>query len=1568
MAFAKLSELVTTYSHTFSDIDLTNGFLYSSDNNTSPGKITKIRLSDFTQNAILTTTSAENPGPVVVDQTGGYLYVGFNTGKRIAKISLSTFTEVGTIASTNTIWSSCKDLVNRFIYFGETAGRIDKINLSTFTKVNLNTGVNSTIYSAIIDTIGGYAYFGTSNSTIIRVRLSDFTVQGTISAGIGALQGSIIDTVNGFVYFAGYWPGSIAKIRLSDFTLISTLSPSPDGYLVGGVIDIARQYAYFCGYTNTSTVVQIDLTSFTRKSNINITTGPGMTDSLNPSIDLVNDVAYFPSRWANRVIKIDINVAVCVPNWQCREPLDGYETDTNNCGEPPRLNPVCIPTLSEVGTLTLSDSVNGHLTTSIDPVNGFIYGGCNGGDYNTGFYGKLVKIRISDFTQVDSISSGSSYKTCSAIDLTNGYFYTGSEQSPPLISKVWLPAFTEVATLSIGEGYTINKLLVDESDGFLYASISMSSGPDKIKKIDLTSFTVVSTLLLNSGENVISAIIDTVNKFAYYGVYTTPGSVVKIDLTTFTRVGKVTFNSGEGNPFSAIIDVNRGFAYFGTDDTIGKVVKINLSTFARDSSISFTGYEGPTVSAVIDTTDNLAYFLCRNSNYCVRIDLNTFTRATSIPLSFSPSFNSILYQNGKNIFSGASIVANSPSRLAKMVDTIITAPICNPTYVCEQPLNCYESDGCTNRLKSLCCPCSSITISSDKNTDIIGGIIRLTSSIQPIGQPFTTTFKINNTHLSHCIVSTIDGTCFVDWDTTGLPPGSYDATAEVVDSSCTTTSPITITLTSHCYGISLSIDRPSEFVGETIRLIATIQPIYQSLPVLFKINNTPLLPISTCNTSDIDGTCSVNWDTTNITPGTYDVTAEVTGQCTNTIQVTLAAPKIILPPNTDLWPKFKGDSTNSGLSPLAVDILTLTPLWTLQIGTGPSFTASPIIDKQGNIYIGSDNGNFYALNSDGTQRWVYPTNGAIRNSAIIDGNDNIYVGSTDSYLYALNYDGTLKWSFNTNQPIFSSPNIANGVIYVTTGYPGLGVGNLYAIYSDGTLKWSIGEFGLYVQSSPAISPLDGTIYFGSGTNSKLIAVNPDGTIKWMHITDSADSVYSSPAVSPLDGSVYFCSHHLGAIIALNPDGTRRWQVLTINSPGDSPIFSSPTIGNDGTIYIMVGRGLLYAINPDGSIKWTYDTGVPYQHGTGNMMSSPIIDANGNIFVGWVDGKIYSFSPDGTILWNYTIGQPIFSTPTLGSLYIAGGGGTLWDFGLPILGSYVKSSTLTVDTNDCVEPCTINGGVSWTNYGSSASLPIDLSITYNGNSILVSPPGGVIIAPGETKSYIFTIPVLTAGTYTVSASPNTGTTPQTITVRTPANIVATTINPSKTTCTEPCNDLTIDVTWTNNGGSTSPFIPSININGPIPLPTSVPVSLPSESLDPGQFTTRTFSLPNLTEGTYNICPSPNPDSIPCTTIDVTKMVELGAGGNILTAGLASGIILLLLDKIRCMKGYKSVEMKGKKVCIKEEVYTEYFENKDNYKKIVDVLIDGNNRVREIVINDNNKIRKIFTEGADKGKHR
>jgi len=70
------------------------------------------------------------------------------------------------------------------------------------------------------------------------------------------------------------------------------------------------------------------------------------------------------------------------------------------------------------------------------------------------------------------------------------------------------------------------------------------------------------------------------------------------------------------------------------------------------------------------------------------------------------------------------------------------------------------------------------------------------------------------------------------------------------------------------------------------------------------------------------------------------------------------------------------------------------------VNTQAKINASPIIDAAGTIYIGSNSKMFYALNPDGTVRWQYKLSDAIGSSAVIGPAGTVYVASCDGYLYA----------------------------------------------------------------------------------------------------------------------------------------------------------------------------------------------------------------------------------------------------------------------------------------------------------------------------------------------------------------------------------------------------------------------------------------------------------------------------------------------------------------------------------------------------------------------------------------
>ena len=353
------------------------------------------------------------------------------------------------------------------------------------------------------------------------------------------------------------------------------------------------------------------------------------------------------------------------------------------------------------------------------------------------------------------------------------------------------------------------------------------------------------------------------------------------------------------------------------------------------------------------------------------------------------------------------------------------------------------------------------------------------------------------------------------------------------------------------------------------------------------------------------------------------------------------------------WPKFQQNNLNNGLSVYSGP-QTNTLKWTY--ATSGTVTGSPAIGTDGTLYIGnyygggSYVGDFYALNPTGTLKWKFAT-GAVYGAPVISSDGTIYVGGynragygsdQNGTLYAFNPDGSVKWTFPTGigTIVYGSPVIgSDGTVYV---------GNynnpyLFAINPDGTEKWRL-KTGSFRDCTPAIGA-DGTIYIAD-TAWNLSAINPDGTTKW--IFTAAYTLPNSPSIGS-DGTIYIgCSN--GQMYAINPDGTQKW---VYNSGGSLIQNSCPAIGSDGTIYIGVKNTLgMHAVYPNGTQKWTFNVGS-----TNGVSSSAAIGADGTIYFGAFSKKVYALNPDGTMKWSYTTPATIRSSPAIGSdgtLYIGVG--------------------------------------------------------------------------------------------------------------------------------------------------------------------------------------------------------------------------------------------------------------------------------------------------------------------------
>jgi outer membrane protein assembly factor BamB len=230
-----------------------------------------------------------------------------------------------------------------------------------------------------------------------------------------------------------------------------------------------------------------------------------------------------------------------------------------------------------------------------------------------------------------------------------------------------------------------------------------------------------------------------------------------------------------------------------------------------------------------------------------------------------------------------------------------------------------------------------------------------------------------------------------------------------------------------------------------------------------------------------------------------------------------------------------------------------------------SIFGSPTIGEDDVIYFGSmksmSYGKVYALYSNGAEKWHYDAGDSVYGTPAIGEDGTVYITSNDKKLHAINpSNGSMLWSCHIGDAL-GSPSIGDdGTIYVASHND-----YLYAIYPNGTRKWRT-EIDVGSHGTPAISS-DGTIYIGG---SFFFAVNPNGSIKWVYEGwEKYDyEVRSNNYAISADGTIYFVitqySGWGGDLVALNPNGTLRWRKKIADNSWQ---FGIPVIDSNGTIYV-----------------------------------------------------------------------------------------------------------------------------------------------------------------------------------------------------------------------------------------------------------------------------------------------------------------------------------------------------------------------------------------------------------------
>lgn len=237
--------------------------------------------------------------------------------------------------------------------------------------------------------------------------------------------------------------------------------------------------------------------------------------------------------------------------------------------------------------------------------------------------------------------------------------------------------------------------------------------------------------------------------------------------------------------------------------------------------------------------------------------------------------------------------------------------------------------------------------------------------------------------------------------------------------------------------------------------------------------------------------------------------------------------------------------------------------------------ASPAVAADGTIYIGSSDGQLYALAPSGSLKWEYEVGGELDSSPAIDGDGNVYVGSDAGLVVCLNPAGAELWTWEVPTELDAVARdfgVLGSPMLTAEGDVIVGCQNHYVYSLDavtGTERWKY-ETGAIVESS-LVEGMGRTCILG-GRDGYLYSLSWDGVLNWRVF--SGGNYYSTPCVDGM-GRIYtgvLRNAEEGSLLVYSSTGELLWQ-----TDFSSFVDSSPVLAADGALYLGNNDGRLYAI-------------------------------------------------------------------------------------------------------------------------------------------------------------------------------------------------------------------------------------------------------------------------------------------------------------------------------------------------------------------------------------------------------
>ena len=146
-----------------------------------------------------------------------------------------------------------------------------------------------------------------------------------------------------------------------------------------------------------------------------------------------------------------------------------------------------------------------------------------------------------------------------------------------------------------------------------------------------------------------------------------------------------------------------------------------------------------------------------------------------------------------------------------------------------------------------------------------------------------------------------------------------------------------------------------------------------------------------------------------------------------------------------------------------------------QVDAAKGFASPPVVAADGSLYLAGADSSLYAINPDGSQRWIASLPGQVFGAPALNADGFIYVLDTEGALYVLGPDADLVWSFQAEPGVkpLSGPVVdAQGVAYYATER------SLIAVKPFGELAWRVDlPTYSYVSPQPTLSADGRSLFF-----------------------------------------------------------------------------------------------------------------------------------------------------------------------------------------------------------------------------------------------------------------------------------------------------------------------------------------------------------------------------------------------------------------------------------------------------------------------------------------------------------